>query len=82
MSNPTLADQVAIEPEYRIYRDAGIVLTQRGTAKADAKGFAAYLASADDAKIFASGGGSPRRRIRSSLLTRPDGGNQPPAGPA
>ena len=56
VSNPALADQVAIEPEYRIYRDAGVVLTQQGTAKTEAKDFAAYLASADGAKIFAKWG--------------------------
>ena len=56
VSNPTLADQVAIEPEYRIYRDTGVALTQRGTAKPDAKGFTAYLTSADGAKIFAKWG--------------------------
>ena len=56
VSNPALADQVAIEPGYRIYRDAGVVLTQRGTARTEAKDFAAYLASADGAKIFAKWG--------------------------
>ncbi len=55
-SNPALADQVAIEPEYRIHRDAGVVLTQRGTTKAQAKDLAAYLASPDGAKIFAKWG--------------------------
>jgi accessory colonization factor AcfC len=54
--NLTLADQVAIEPEYRIYRDAGVALTQQGAAKAEAKEFAASLASADGAKIFAKWG--------------------------
>jgi accessory colonization factor AcfC len=56
VSNPTLANQVAIEPEYRIYRDTGAVLTHRDTARADPKEFGAYLASADDAKIFAKWG--------------------------
>jgi len=52
VSNPTLADQVAIEPEYRFYRDTGVALTHQGAAKE----FAAYLASADGAKIFAEWG--------------------------
>jgi accessory colonization factor AcfC len=56
VSNPASADQMAIEPEYRIYRDAGVVLTQRGTARTEAKDFAAYLAPADGAKIFAKWG--------------------------
>lgn len=54
VSNPTLADQVAIEPEYRLYRDTGVALTQQGAAKAEE--FAASLASADGAKIFAKWG--------------------------
>jgi len=82
VSNPTLADQVAIEPEYRIYRDTGVALTQQGAAKAEAKEFAASLATPTLRRSSQSGGGSPRRRIRLSLLTRPGGGNQPPTGPA
>lgn len=56
VSNSALADQVAIEPGYRIHRDASVVLTQRGTARTEAKDFVAYLASAGGAKIFAKWG--------------------------
>lgn len=55
-ANPTIADQVAVESEYRVYRDTGVVVTQRGNAKPEAKEFAAFLASADGAKIFAKWG--------------------------
>nr|MDX8317385.1 accessory colonization factor AcfC [Agrobacterium rosae] len=30
VANPKLADVVEVEPDYRIYRDTGIVLTERG----------------------------------------------------
>jgi len=56
VSNPTLADQVAIEPEYGIYRDTGVALTRKGTQGADAKAFAAYLEGPDAARIFAKWG--------------------------
>lgn len=52
VANPTIADLVAIEPDYRVYRDTGVALTQRGDAKPAAKEFAAFLTSADGAKIF------------------------------
>jgi accessory colonization factor AcfC len=47
-----LAEIVAIEPELRIYRDAGIALTRRGQAKASAKEFVTFLASPAGARIF------------------------------
>jgi accessory colonization factor AcfC len=56
VANPTVADQVAIEPKYRIYRDAGVALTQRGAARPEAKAFAAFLSSAAGARIFAKWG--------------------------
>ena len=56
VANPTIADQVAVEPEYRVYRDTAVAVTQRGVAKPEAKEFAAFLASADGAKIFAKWG--------------------------
>jgi accessory colonization factor AcfC len=56
VSNPTLADQIAIEPEYRIYRDTAVALTKQGSQSADAKAFVAYLESGDAAPIFAKWG--------------------------
>ncbi|CAA0090237.1 Uncharacterised protein [Starkeya nomas] len=52
VSNPTLADLVEIDPEHRIYRDAGIVATTRGHDKPLAADFVAFLKSADGAAIF------------------------------
>ena len=52
VANPTIAEQVQVEPEYRIYRDAGVALTIRGGAKPEARAFAAFLASAEGAAIF------------------------------
>ena len=43
VSNPKLADVVAIEPEYAIYRDAGVAATKRGAAKSSAAQFIQLL---------------------------------------
>jgi accessory colonization factor AcfC len=50
--DPGLAEIVAIEPELRIYRDAGIALTRRGQTKASAKDFVTFLESQAGASIF------------------------------
>lgn len=52
VSNPSLADLVEVEPEYRIYRDTGVGLTRRGQGNPAAKEFAAYLRSPEGAAIF------------------------------
>lgn len=59
VANPTLADQVAIEPEYRIYRDAGIALTRKGGQRPEAKAFTDYLASPEGERIFVRWGWLP-----------------------
>lgn len=51
-ANPTLADQVAIEPDYAIYRDTGIALTKLGQARTEAKQFVEFLESPEGANIF------------------------------
>ncbi len=56
VANPTIADQVAIEPNYRIFRDTGVALTQRGDANPQAKAFAAFLASGEGSRIFGKWG--------------------------
>ena len=56
VANPTLADIVEVEPEFRIYRDTGILLTNAGKAKPGAKAFAQYLASPQGAAIFVKWG--------------------------
>ena len=50
--NAGLAEIVAIEPELRIYRDAGIALTRRGEGKATASEFVRFLTSPAGAAIF------------------------------
>jgi len=50
--DPGLAEIIAIEPELRIYRDAGIALTRRGQGKATAGEFVKFLASPLGAAIF------------------------------
>ncbi len=52
VSNPTLADAVAVEPEYRIYRDTCVALTTAGDRKPEAKAFAEFLASPAGQAIF------------------------------
>ncbi len=62
VSNPSLADLVQVEPEYRIYRDAGAGLTRRGQGNPAAKAFVAFLQSPEGAAIFRKWGwiaGSP-----------------------
>lgn len=56
VANPKLADVVEVEPEYRIYRDTGIVLTERGTKTAGAKAFLEYLRGPEAKAIFAKAG--------------------------
>lgn len=56
VSNPKLATVVSIEPQYEIYRDAGVALTHHGEASASAKAFVAFLQSAQGQKIFAHWG--------------------------
>lgn len=56
VANPDLADIVEIEPEYRIYRDAGVALTRRGHKNKHAKAFADFLGSPDGAAIFGKWG--------------------------
>jgi accessory colonization factor AcfC len=51
-SNPTLADQVTVEPRYAIFRDTGVALTKRGQTKSEAKLVVAFLTSAEGAAIF------------------------------
>lgn len=56
VANPKLADVVKIEPQYAIYRDTGVVLTQRAETKPEAKAFIAFLQSKQGEKIFVKWG--------------------------
>jgi len=47
-----VADVIPIEPDLRIYRDAGVGLTRRGQEKPAAREFVAYLAGPEGARIF------------------------------
>lgn len=55
-ANPTIADAVAVEPQYRIYRDSGTALTKRGKAKPESARFLNFLRSPAGARIFAKWG--------------------------
>lgn len=52
VSNPKLADVVPVEEPYRIYRDTGIVATQRGRHRPQSQQFIAFLQSEPGAAIF------------------------------
>lgn len=52
VSNPSLADVVAIEAEYAIFRDTGVVLTTQGKRKDAAHRFVDFLSSPEGASIY------------------------------
>lgn len=56
LANPQLADLVAVEPEYTIWRDTGIVVTRRGKARPQAAAFVEFLLSETGQEIFAAQG--------------------------
>ncbi|MFC0387662.1 substrate-binding domain-containing protein [Muricoccus vinaceus] len=58
VANPTLADIVEVEPEFRIYRDTGVALTRLGSTKEAARGFMDFLSSEAGAAIFGKWGWS------------------------
>ena len=51
-ANPTIAQAVTVEPEYRIYRDSGTGLTKLGQSKPEARAFLAFLRSPQGSAIF------------------------------
>ena len=60
VANPELAQVVAMDEPFRIYRDTGVVLTRVGNAKPQAKAFVEFLKSAGGQKIFARWGWDAR----------------------
>lgn len=60
-ANPTIADAVAVEPQLRIYRDAGAALTIRGRDKTEGARFVNFLRSPAGARIFAKWGWITRK---------------------
>ncbi len=52
VANPELADVITIEPDYAIYRDTGIGVTQLGKAKPATQQFVKFLQSKEGAGIF------------------------------
>lgn len=62
VANPSLADLVEVEPEFRIYRDTGVGLTRQGRGNPAAKEFVTFLQSSRAAAVFCRWGwiaGSP-----------------------
>ena len=58
IANPQLADSVAIEEPYLVYRDTGIVITERGKGNPQAARFVEFLNSAQGQSIFGKWGWS------------------------
>ncbi len=56
VANPDLAQLVPLDEPFRIYRDAGVVLTRKGKTEPQAAAFVEFLKSADGQKIFAKWG--------------------------
>ena len=52
VANPTLAEAVPVAEKWRIYRDAGVALTSKGSTRSIARDFVAFLGSPDGAAIF------------------------------
>ena len=60
VANPDLAQVVEMDEPFRIYRDAGVVLTRKGKAEPQAAAFVEFLKSAAGQKIFARWGWDAR----------------------
>ena len=60
VANPELAQVVPMDEPFRIYRDAGVVLTHKGSAEPKAKAFVEFLQSPAGQKIFAKWGWDAR----------------------
>ncbi|QCP54955.1 ABC transporter substrate-binding protein [Trinickia violacea] len=60
VAHPGIADIVPVESRYRLYRDCGVVLTQRGTGNADAHRFVEFLESPEGLRIFRQYGWTDR----------------------
>ena len=60
VANPTLAQLVEMDEPFRIYRDAGVVLTRKGSTQPQAKAFVEFLKSPAGQKIFAKWGWDAR----------------------
>lgn len=56
VANPSLADVVEVEPQYRVYRDVGVALTEHGKGNDKARAFVDYLSTPEGAAIFAKWG--------------------------
>ena len=56
VANPTLAQVVELDEPFRIYRDAGVVLTRKGKTEPQATAFVEFLKSPAGQKIFAKWG--------------------------
>ena len=61
VANPELAEVVNMDEPFRIYRDAGVVLTRKGSTTPLAKEFTEFLLSPAGSRIFAKWGWDARK---------------------
>jgi accessory colonization factor AcfC len=52
VANPSVAEVIPLAEKWRIYRDAGVALTVKGSARTSAHDFISFLQSNDGATIF------------------------------
>ena len=60
VANPELAQSVEMDEPFRVYRDAGVVLTRKGTGVPRAREFVEFLSSPAGRSIFAKWGWDTR----------------------
>jgi accessory colonization factor AcfC len=60
IDDPELTDMVPVEPQFAIYRDTAVAMTERGRDKAAANDFAAFLEGKEGKAIFARHGWKKR----------------------
>lgn len=60
VANPELAQVVEMDEPFRIYRDAGVVVTRKGSAEPQARAFVEFLKSPAGQAIFAKWGWDAR----------------------
>ena len=63
VANPDLAQVVELDEPFRIYRDAGVVLTRKGKTEPQASAFVEFLKSPAGQKIFAKWGWDARPAV-------------------
>jgi accessory colonization factor AcfC len=70
VAHPGVADVVQIEPQYRLYRDCGVVATQRGAPRKEVRQFVQFLEGPQGRAIFEQYGWT--NRVGQAMATTSD----------